>query len=93
VVPGRPEDRFGIGWSRVDFSHDLLPTLRQPLGLGLSHEDAVEVYYSAAIAPWLSVTADLQIVEPGLRKDIDSAGRLRSVGTAVVGGLRIFARF
>lgn len=93
VVPGRPNDRFGIGWSRVDFSHDLLSDLRQPLGLGLSHEDAVEVYYSAALAPWLHVTADLQIVEPGLKKDIDSAGHLRNVGTAVVGGLRVFTRF
>jgi len=93
VVPGRPRDRFGIGWSRVDFSRDLLPGLRQSLGLGLNHEDAVEMYYSAAIAPWLHVTADLQIVEPGLKKDLDSAGRLQNVGTAVVGGLRVFTRF
>jgi hypothetical protein len=51
------------------------------------------MYYDAAIAPWLHVAADLQIVEPGLRKDIDSAGRLKNVGTAVVGGLRVFTRF
>jgi porin len=93
VVPGRPGDSFGIGWSRVDFSRDLLPGVRQSLGLGLSHEDAVEMYYNAAIAPWLYVTLDLQIVEPGLKKDIDSTGRLQSVGTTVVGGLRIFTRF
>jgi porin len=93
VVPGRPRDSFGIGWSRVDFSRDLLSGLRQQLGLGLSHEDAVEIYYSAAIAPWLYVTADLQIVEPGLKKDVNSAGRIQNVGTAVVGGLRVFTRF
>jgi porin len=93
VVPGRPDDRFGIGWSRVDFSRALLPGLRRSLGLGLDHEDAVEVYYDAAIAPWLHVAANLQIVEPGVRKDIDSAGRLKDVGTAVVGGLRVFTRF
>jgi len=93
VIPGRPRDSFGVGWSRVDFSRDLLPGLRQQLGLGLNHEDAVEIYYNAGIAPWLYVTVDLQIVEPGLKKDIDSAGRLQNVDTAVVGGLRVFTRF
>ncbi len=29
IVPGRPDDTFGIGWPRVTFSDDLLPLLRQ----------------------------------------------------------------
>ena len=41
----------------------------------------------------IHVAVDLQVVEPGLKKDIDSAGRLQNVGTAVVGGLRVFTRF
>lgn len=93
VVPGRPRDTFGIGWSRVEFSKDLAPFLRQALDLGLDHEDAVEAYYNVAVTPWLGVTLDLQVVEPGLKKTLSSTGQLEKVGTAVVGGLRAFVRF
>ena len=36
----------------------------QQLNLGLHHEDTVEMYYNAALTPWLNATADLQIVNP-----------------------------
>ena len=85
IVPGRPDDTFGIGWSRVTFSDDLLPLLRQRLDLGLDHEDAIEMYYNAAITRSLGVSLDLQIVEPGLKKTLSSSGRLEDVNTAVVG--------
>ena len=42
VVPGRPNDTFGIGWSRIEFSDHLLQFLRQRLHLGLNREDAIE---------------------------------------------------
>jgi porin len=98
VVPGWPGDRVGIGWSRADFSRDLLPGLRRSLGLGLDHEDAWRCtttrpsrpgFTSPRICRWWSRASG----EPGLWKDIDSAGRLKNVGTAVVGGLRVFTRF
>ena len=93
VVPGRPDDTFGIGWSRVEFSKDLVPILRRTLDLGLEREDAVEAYYNVAVTPWLGVTLDLQVVEPGLRKTLSSSGQLTNVDTAVIGGARAFIRF
>jgi len=93
VVPTRPHDTFGIGWSRVEFSKDLIPFLRRTLHLGLEREDAVEAYYNVAVTPWLGITLDLQVVEPGLKKTLGTNGRLENMGTAVIGGLRAFLRF
>ena len=63
VVRGRPHGTFGVGWSRLEFSKDLAPFLRQALDPGLEREDAVEVYYKVAVTPWLGMTLDLQVVE------------------------------
>ncbi len=93
VVPGRPKDTFGVGWSRLQFSDNLVPFLRQRLNLGLEHEDAVELYYNFAITGWLNATVDLQVVKPGLKKFLDSANQLKDVDTAVVAGLRVYTRF
>jgi porin len=93
VVSGRPDDSFGVGWSRLQFSNNLIPFLRDALHLGLDHEDAVEMYYNFAVTRWLGLTADLQIVNPGLKKTLGSGGQLKDVDTAVVGGLRAFVRF
>ena len=93
VVPGRPNDTFGLGWARTELSGQFVPFLRQNLPLGLNREDAIEMYYSAALTPWLDVTADLQIVDPALKKAVGSNGQLQNVDTAVVAGLRIYARF
>jgi porin len=93
VLPGRPDDSFGIGLSRIEFSDAFVPLLRQQLNLGLQHEDAIEMYYNAAITPWLSTTADLQIINPGLKKALNSSGQLASVDTAVVAGARLRVRF
>jgi porin len=97
VIPGRADDSFGIGWGRSQFSSDFVPFLRQALNLGLTHEDAIEMYYNAAITPWLSATADLQIVNPGLKKTLSSSSQLlpvlANVDTAVVAGIRFRVRF
>ena len=92
IVPGRPADTFGLGWSRLQFSNNLAPFLRDTLNLGLDHEDAVELYYNAAVTKWLGLTVDLQIVDQGLKKTL-SNGQLKDVDTAVVGGLRAYVRF
>ena len=92
-MPGRPSDTFGVGWSRIDFSNNLVPFLRDALNLGLDHEDAVELYYNVAVTKWLGLTVDLQIVNQGLKKTLTSSGQLKDVDTAVVGGLRAFVRF
>jgi porin len=98
VIPGRTDDTFGVGWARSQFSSDFLPFLRQALDLGLEHEDAIEMYYSAALTPWLTATADLQIVNPGLTKTLSSSSSqllpvLANVDTAVVAGVRLRVRF
>lgn len=93
VVPGRPNDNFGVGWARTEFSDSFVPFLRQRLDIGLEREDAVELYYNAALTPWLNVTADLQIIQPGLKKVLGPDDQLRNVDTAVVAGLRFYVRF
>ena len=93
-VPRRPDDSYGAGIARTQFSSAFLPLLRQRLDLGLDHEDAFEVYYNLAITGWLSATADLQIIDPGLKKELNSSGLgLMNIDTATVVGLRLRARF
>jgi porin len=93
VVPGRPGDSFGLGWARTEFSSDFLPFLRRQLDLGLDHEDAIEMFYNAAITPWLNASLDLQIIDSALKKKLDSSGRLTDLDTAVVAGVRLYVRF
>ncbi|WP_107692470.1 carbohydrate porin [Nitrosospira sp. Nsp2] len=93
VVPGRPRDTLGLGWARTQFSDNFAPLLRARLPLGLEHEDAIEIYYNASITPWLNLTPDLQIIEPGLKKTLGSSGNLNNVNTVIMGGLRVYIRF
>lgn len=93
VVPGRPRDAFGIGWARTQFSDDLVPFLRQRLDLGLDQEDAIEMYYNAAITPWLEVSPSIQIIDSGLEKSVNANNRLEERDTAVVFFLRTQLRF
>jgi porin len=93
VVPGRPNDNFGLGWARTKFSSEFVPFLRDQLSLGLDHEDVIEMYYNASVTPWLNATLNLQVIEPGLKKMVDSSGSLKDVNTTVVAGLRLLARF
>ena len=94
VVPGRPHDNFGVAWARTQFSNNFVPFMRQTFNLGLDHEDAVEIFYNAAITQWLRVSLDLQIINPGQEKELNSSGTaLRNVDTAIVGGVRMYIRF
>ncbi len=62
IVPGRPDDVFGIGYYYYDLSDDLEDSL--DLILDVDHEQGVELFYNLAITPWLRVTADLQWIDP-----------------------------
>jgi porin len=94
MVPGRPNDTFGLAFARTQFSSAFVPFLRQRLDLGLEHEDSFEAYYNLAITGWLSATADLQVVNPGLKKALNSSGAsLMNVDTAVIAGIRFRVRF
>jgi porin len=93
MVPGRPRDDFGIGWARSEFSDDFVPFLRDTFDLGLDHEDAVELYYNAAVTPWLSVSPSFQIVSPALNEALDSSGNFRELDTTYIVGVRVGIRF
>jgi porin len=94
LVPWRPCDNFGIGWARTELSGNFVPLLRQQLRLGLGHEDAIELYYNAEITHWLSAALDLQIIDQALKRTLNaSSSQLRDMNTAVVLGLRVYARF
>jgi porin len=92
AVPGRAADTFGIALASTGFSSEFVPLLRERLALGLEHENALEIYYNAALTGWLAVSADLQVVSPGLTKTL-TGNTLTNVDTAVVAGLRLRARF
>ena len=51
------------------------------------------MYYNAAVTKWLGATLDLQIIEPGLKKTLNSSNQLQDNNTAVLLGLRLYARF
>jgi porin len=93
VVPGRPNDSFGVGWARSEFSNDILPIVRNRLNVGLDVENDVELYYNAALTPWLEATLDLQIIDSGLNKRINGSGNIKDMDTAIVPGLRVRVRF
>lgn len=93
VVPGRPDDTFGIGFAQTKLSSDFVPFLRKALDLGLQEEDSIEMYYNVAVTGWLSVSPDLQIIDPALKKTLSTAGHLVNVDTTVVGTVRARVRF
>jgi porin len=94
IVPGRSQDNFGVGWARADITSNFVPFLRTRLGLGLDHDDTVELYYNAWLTGWLGATLDLQIVNPALKKRVSSSSAgLEDVDTAVIGGIRLYVRF
>jgi len=93
VVPGRSNDDFGIGWARTEFSDDFVPFLRRTLDLGLDHEDAIEVYYNAAVTPWLSVTPSFQFISSALDKTLDANLQLVDMDDIYMAGVRVGVRF
>jgi porin len=79
---------------RTQFSSAFIPFLRQQLNLGLDYEDSLEAYYNVAITGWLTATADLQVVDPGLKRTLSSSGAgLMNVSTATIAGIGLRVRF
>jgi len=74
---GRENDRFGVGWFYNGFSGQLGPIATTALGVGNSSQ-GVELYYNYAVTPYLHLTPDLQVIEPGSNRG----------NTALVVGLR-----
>jgi porin len=91
VIPGRDQDRFGIGYYYLKVSGDLRrvfpPLLRTRIGL--DHGQGVELFYNIAVTPWLHVTPDLQFIDAARNKAPIIGPERKSIGTAVVAGLRV----
>jgi porin len=99
LLPGRPEDvlTFGTAYRRISSSavaldRDTLATNGAPYPIR-SHEMQVELNYSAQIAPWWTLQADLQhIRHPGGRVS-DPSNHNGIVKDALVVGVRSTIRF
>jgi porin len=84
IIPGRDRDTFGIGFyyterSRFFGNSRLADLVDRQFGDGTGGE----IYYNVAVAPWLHVTPDLQVI---------SASR-KSFDPAVVTGIRLLLNF
>jgi len=80
MIPGRNYDTFGVGYYFVSVSDDFGPVLSR----FVEDEQGVELYYNIQVTPWLHITPDLQVIEPG---------RSQFSETAVVAGIRIRVDF
>lgn len=62
MIPGRPDDSFGLGVFHVATSNALTDELSPYFELG--DESGIEMFYTAALTPWFHVTMDLQYIDP-----------------------------
>ncbi len=84
IIPGRPVDRFGIGYYHIDVNN---PKLTGPLATRefLRDEYGFEAFYNFAITPWMQFTPDIQVIRPAQKETISR----ENVNTATVLGLRL----
>jgi porin len=85
IIPGRPLDRFGLGYYYMDVRN---PKFTGPLATRelLRDESGFEAFYNISITPWLQLTPDIQVIRPAQKEVIASR---ENVGTATVLGLRL----
>lgn len=75
----RPNDSFGVGYYYLGLSGHLPEFVQTRAG----DEKGVEMYYNIAVTPWMHITPDLQVIDPG------SLG----IGTTTVFGIRMMINF
>ncbi len=63
LMPGRENDRWGIGFFHFGLSQPLFDTL-SALGVNRRSEGGIEAFYNLAITPWLRLSGDLQVIAP-----------------------------
>jgi porin len=80
LIPGRSEDNWGIAYYYMGPSRDLQESLSPRVTLRDEH--GVELFYNFEVTPWLTVGADLQVINPSLGED-----------TVIIPGLRSVTRF
>ena len=62
MVPGRPDDVFGIGYYYYNFRDDLQKAV-SPVS-NFDTEQGVEAFYNFAVTPWFNISADIQWIDP-----------------------------
>jgi porin len=76
MIPGRPNDSFGLGGFMYDMSNALQDSLNPVFDF--NDEQGIEGWYSLGLTPWFKLTANIQFVNPA------SGDR----DPALIGGLR-----
>jgi len=79
IIPGRGKDTFGIGYYYVELS-DKFPDL---IASQLEDGEGMEAFYNVEVTPWLHVTLDYQMIDPGIK----------ATETAHLFGLRVLTEF
>ena len=76
--PGRPQDRFGLGWFRYSITDELVDALARRVPL--EDEEGVEAFYTIGLTKNVRLTADLQYVDSAvIPRDGALLGQLRLV--------------
>jgi len=87
LVPGRPNDTFGIGYYYMDVTSPTLGVANIQRSY-LGDEQGFEAYYNIHLTPWLQLSPDIQVISPSQQEAL-VGGRRESVDTAVVLGFRL----
>jgi porin len=84
IIPGRPLDRFGVGYYFLDVRS---PKFGGPVRERefLRDESGFEAFYNIAVTPWFQLTPDIQVIRPAQKQTITR----EDVHTATVLGLRL----
>ena len=76
--PGRPKDRFGLGWFRYALPDGLVGALAARVPL--EDEEGFEAYYTIGLTDAVRLTADLQVIDSAIApRDTGVLGQLRLV--------------
>ncbi|MFO0825224.1 MAG: carbohydrate porin [Gemmataceae bacterium] len=78
----REGDTFGIGWYYLGASNQFGPLPR--VLIGPTDGWGTELYYNVQLTPWMNLTTDFQIVQPGSRA---------IANTAYIAGIRLNLKF
>ena len=95
LLPGRTNDKFGVGFFYYGYSNELKQHLDPLITLG--DEYGGELFYNFAVTRWFLLTADVQVLAPAVKAQI-TGGPLNNPAvannsTVVLLGLRGQVRF
>ncbi|MFN3888764.1 MAG: carbohydrate porin [Beijerinckiaceae bacterium] len=85
-LPGRSNDKFGIGAFYYSYSKELRQAL-SPI-LTLDDEYGLEVFYNFAVTKWFKVTADIQVIAPAVKSQSVAPQTIEKNTPVVFMGLR-----